>query len=155
MTESQNPQTRPTTPGPEINDVSKVDDHQWPLKRAARNGTIVVGLIIFASLVVWGAVADGEGLWGALIGGAIGGGFMLATVVVILVTSSTSPTATMAVVLGSWLLKAAVVLIALLALKNLEFYNHAALATTVILTLIGALATEIYAVTKGQRLYVG
>ncbi|HIW96736.1 MAG TPA: hypothetical protein H9867_09720 [Candidatus Corynebacterium gallistercoris] len=147
--------TESRTPHPPINDVSKVDDHQWPLKRAARNGAIAVSLIILASLVAWGAVADLEGLWGAILGGAIGGGFMLATVIVILATSNTSPTTTMAVVLGSWLLKAAVVLVIMLLLKDMDFYHRGALATTIILTLIAALGTETYAVTKGQRLYVG
>lgn len=148
MNESKNPH-------PPINDVSKVDDHQWPLKRAARNGGIAVSLIILISLMAWGAVAELEGLWGAVLGGAIGGGFMLATVIVVLATSNTSPTTTMAVVLGSWLFKAAVVLVIMLVLKDMDFYHRGAFATTIVLTLITALGTETYAVVKGQRLYVG
>lgn len=140
---------------PVINDIERVDDHIWPLKRAAKLGSIAVAVILVASLAFWGAIADLPGLYGALIGGTIGGGFMLATVVTTLATANTNPQVTLGVVLGSWLFKAVVVLLIILALKTQTFYDKPALAVTVILSLIAALSMETYAVTRGQRLYVG
>ncbi len=140
---------------PELNDVSKVDDQQWPLRRALRNGTIALAVIGIASLSLWGALRELPGLYGALIGIAIGGGFMLATVLSVLFTSRTSPAMTMGVVLGSWLVKAAVLLLLMLWLKGQDFYDATALGVTVLLTLIAVLATETFAVTRAQRLFVG
>ncbi len=140
---------------PDLNDVSQVDDQQWPLRRALRNGTIALAVIGIASLSLWGALRDLPGLYGALIGIAIGGGFMLATVMSVLFTSRTSPAMTMGVVLGSWLVKAAVLLLLMLWLKGQDFYDATALGVTVLLTLIAVLATETFAVTRAQRLFVG
>ena len=140
---------------PELNDISKVDDQQWPLRRALRNGAIALAIIGIASLSLWGALRELPGIYGALIGIAIGGGFMLATVLSVLLTSRTSPAMTMGVVLGSWLVKAAVLLLLILWLKKQDFYDATALGVTVLLTLIAVLATETIAVTRAQRLYVG
>lgn len=145
---------RPDEATPLINDVDHLDDQTWPLRRALRNGSIAVGLILVLSLALWGAIADVPGLWGALIGGVLGGGFMLLTIIVVLLTAKSSPTTTMAVVLGSWLLKAALVLVVMLIIQDLTFYHRPALALTVVLAMVAALATETYAVTKAQRLYV-
>lgn len=140
---------------PELNDVSKADDHQWPLQRALRNGAIALAVIGVASLSLWGALRDLPGIYGALIGIAIGGGFMLATVLSVLFTARTSPAMTMGVVLGSWLVKAAVLLLLMVWLKGQDFYDATALGVTVLLTLIAVLTTETIAVTRAQRLFVG
>lgn len=155
----QNPQDPQTIPDPaslpELNNIEHADNHMWPLRRAARNGGIVVGIFIILSLMIWGAVDDLPGLWGALIGGAIGGAFMLLTVLAVLLTANSNPTTTLGAVLGSWLVKVAVVLIVLLVMQDMDFYSRPALAITIIVTMVAALATETYAVTKTQRLYVG
>lgn len=136
---------------PELNDISKVDDQQWPLRRALRNGAIALAVIGIASLSLWGALRELPGIYGALIGIAIGGGFMLATVLSVLLTSRTSPAMTMGVVLGSWLVKAAVLLLLILWLKKQDFYDATALGVTVLLTLIAVLATETIAVTRDRK----
>jgi len=69
-------------------------------------------------------------------------------------TSNSSPATTMAVVLGSWLAKIAVVLVILLSIKNLDFYDPMALACTVVISLIVLLAAETWSVTKAQSVYV-
>lgn len=140
---------------PDLNETDGLDDHIWPLKRAARNGGIAVAVFIVLSLMAWGAIDDIAGVWGALIGGALGGAFMLFTVVVVLMTANSTPTTTMGVVLGSWLVKVALVLIVMLIIQDMDFYSRPALAVTIIVTMVAALATETYAVTKTQRLYVG
>lgn len=139
---------------PELNDISHVEDHNWPLKRALRISGVALGVIGLLSLVIWGWAKDMPGIWGVLIGLAIGGGFMLMTVVVTLMTSGSTPATTMAVVLGSWLAKIAVVLVVLLTIKNMDFYDQGALATTVIISLVVLLAAETWSVTKAQSLYI-
>lgn len=139
---------------PELNDVSHADDHNWPLRRALRISAIALVIIGIGSLAVWGWAKDTEGIWGALLGLAIGGAFMLITVVVTLMTSNSSPATTMAVVLGSWLAKIAVVLVILLSIKNLDFYDPMAFACTVVISLIVLLAAETWSVTKAQSVYV-
>ncbi|KAB1503941.1 hypothetical protein F7230_02200 [Corynebacterium sp. 320] len=140
---------------PELNDVSQVDDQVWPLTRAVRNGSIAVAALIVVSLMFWGATNDLPGLWGALIGGLIGGSFMLLTVWVVLLSARTTPTRTLVIVLGSWLLKMAVFLGIMIFIQDMDFYYRPAFAVTTILAMIAALATETYAVTQAQRLYVG
>lgn len=139
---------------PELNDVSDADDHLWPMLRAARNSAVALAVIAVASLSLWGYVRDLPGIYGALIGIAVGGGFMLLTVVSVLATAKSSPQITLAVVLGSWILKALVLLGVLFAIKDATFYDKPALAVTVILSLAAVLATETHAVTKAQKLFV-
>ena len=99
------------------------DDHRRPLQRALRYGSIALLLVSVLSLVVWGWTAGITGLWGVLIGAAIGGGFVLLTALSVLVTSNTTPATTGAVVLGSWLLKIVVLLGVLIVIRNLDFYD--------------------------------
>jgi hypothetical protein len=62
---------------------------------------------------------------------------------------------TMIVVLGSWLLKFIVVLVILLLIKDMDFYDHTAMAVTVILALVVGLATESVGVLRTTTTYVG
>lgn len=139
---------------PDLHDTTHADDHQWPLKRALRISGIALSVIAVVSLMLWGYLRDLSGIWGALIGLAIAGSFMLMTVVVTLMTSNSSPATTMAVVLGSWLAKIAVVLVVMLVIKDMDFYDKTALATTIILSLVVLLAAETWSVTKAQQTYI-
>lgn len=139
---------------PELNDVSQVDNHQWPMLRAARNSSIALVAIAVLSLSLWGYFRDLPGIYGALIGLAVGGGFTLLTVVSVLATAKSSPQITMAVVLGSWIVKALILLGILFLIKDATFYDKSALAVTIILSLVVVLATETHAVTQAQKLFV-
>lgn len=139
---------------PELNDVSQVEDHVAPLKAAMRAGVLVLLALGVVSLLVWGLISGTAGLWGAGIGWLVGGGFMLMTVVIVLVSSNTSPSATMGLILGSWLVKAAALLGILFFLKDKTFYDTPALAVTVMLSMIAVLVIETLAVTRTQKLYI-
>lgn len=139
---------------PELNDVSRVADHTWPMLRAARNSAIGLVIVAVISLSLWGMTKDLPGIYGALIGVSTGGGFMLLTIVSILITAKTSPQATLGVVLGSWLLKAVILLVVLFVLKDKTFYDNTALALTVIASLVVVLGCETYAVTREQKLFI-
>lgn len=134
--------------------ASDFDDPRRPLLRALKFGAVALLVVTIASLVVWGAVADLAGLWGVLIGAAIGGGFVLLTVVSVLATSRTDPITTAVVVMVGWLIKIVVMLLVLWVLSGMTFYHTWALAVTIILSLLIVLATETWGVVTARVTYV-
>lgn len=140
------------TPDPR---TSEFQDHRRPLARALKAGGWALVAMTVVSLAVWGSIRDLPGIWGVLIGAVIGGGFVLSTAVSVLLTSDSSPSTTMAVVLGSWLVKLIVLIFLLMWLQSLDFYDTAAFGVTVILALIVVLATEVWGVVTTNVTYVG
>lgn len=129
-------------PDVNVSEDGDIADHRRPLLRAAKWGAVAIAVITVVSLALWGNFRGTEGLWGVLIGAAIGGGFVLATVGVVLLTSNTTPQTTMIVMLGSWLIKIVVVLGILLVLRNMDFFDHTAMGVTVLLALVVGLFSE-------------
>ncbi|WP_080795410.1 hypothetical protein [Corynebacterium pacaense] len=145
-------------------DGSEFDDHRRPLLRAVKFGSVGLVIITVISLAVWGGVRDLPGIsfvrdlpgiWGVLIGAAIGGGFVLLTALSVLLTSNTTVSTTGAVVLGSWLLKIVVLLVVLFLIQDMEFYDRTALFVTVVLALVVVLGTEVWGVITSRVTYVG
>lgn len=139
---------------PETAPRSEYDDPRRPLLRAVRFGTIALAVITIISLALWGYFRDLPGIWGVLIGAAIGGGFVLLTALSVLFTSSTNPATTGAVVLGSWLLKIVVLIIVLAIIRDMQFYDRMALLVTLVLALVVVLATEVWGVITARVTYV-
>ncbi|WP_047241364.1 hypothetical protein [Corynebacterium epidermidicanis] len=123
--------------------------------RAIRFGSIALLVVTLVSLVGWGYLRELPGIWGVLIGAAIGGGFVLLTAMSVLMTASTTPATTGAVVLGGWLLKIVVLLIAMYVLAGQTFYDRMAFFVTVVLALIVVLGTEVWGVITSRVTYVG
>ncbi|PRQ12364.1 hypothetical protein C1Y63_01945 [Corynebacterium sp. 13CS0277] len=120
-----------------------------------RYGAFAVAAITVVSLFLWGLVWGMPGIWGALIGAAIGGGFVALTALSVLVTANTNPATTGAVVLGGWLLKIVVLLIILFAIRDLTFYHHVALFITAVAALLAMLGSEVWGVMKSRTTYIG
>ena len=139
----------------EAKDVPEYEDPQAPLKRALKLGSGALVVLTIVSLVAWGAARDLPGIWGVLLGAAIGGSFVLLTVVSVLATANTTPSTTMAVVLGSWLVKLLVLIGLLMWLRTMDFYDTPALAVTMIAALVVVLATEVWGIMTTQAMYVG
>nr|WP_232621861.1 MULTISPECIES: hypothetical protein [Corynebacterium] len=125
-------------------------DQAHPLRRALRFGGIALLVVAIASLAGWWYVAGEPGFYGALIGAAIGGGFILITVALSLSTAHSSPTTTAAVVLGGWLVKLIALIVILAFIKDLTFYSHSALFLTVVLALIVVLAAESWGILSSR-----
>ncbi|MCT1547063.1 hypothetical protein [Corynebacterium amycolatum] len=142
--------TEKTTPEPE----SKYDDSRRPLLAAARSGTIALAVITVLSLLVWGGKNGMPGVWGVLLGAGISGSFVLLTVLGILFTARTSPSVTLAVVLGGWLLKIVVLIGVLVVIRNLEFYDNMTFFVTVVLTLMVTLGAEVWGMSQSNLTYV-
>lgn len=142
------------TPDLSVRDTAEFDDPRRPLVRALQVGGWALVAVTVVSLMVWGATRDLPGIWGALMGAAIGGGFVLATALTVLATSNSSPTATMAVVLGGWLVKMVVIVLLLLWLRTLDFYDPTAFGVTTIAALVVALGAETWGVITSRTAYV-
>ena len=54
------------------------DDPRVPLQRAVKKGATALGIFTIISLAVWGGAQGVAGLWGVLVGAALGGGLELA-----------------------------------------------------------------------------
>lgn len=139
----------------EAKDIPEYEDPQAPLKRALKLGSGALVVLTIVSLAAWGAARDLPGIWGVLLGAAIGGSFVLLTVVSVLATANTTPSTTMAVVLGSWLVKLLVLIGLLMWLRTMDFYDTPALAVTMIAALVVVLATEVWGIMTTQAMYVG
>ena len=146
--------SQPGEPDLSVRDVSDVDDPRRPLIRALRFGAYALIALTVISLMAWGGTRDVPGIWGALMGAAIGGGFVLATALTVLATSNSTPTATMAVVLGGWLIKMVVLILLLLWLRGYDFYDPTAFGVTTIAALVVALAAETYGVISSRVSYI-
>lgn len=143
------------TPGTTNVDETDYTDPKRPLYRALRLGVGALVVLTLISLAVWGGLRDLPGIWGVVIGAAIGGGFVLFTALSVLLTANTSPSTTLAVVLGSWLLKIVVLILILAWLRGMNFYDQAALGVTTIAALVVVLATETWGVITTRVTYVG
>ncbi|MCP1387315.1 hypothetical protein M5J20_03810 [Corynebacterium sp. TA-R-1] len=138
-----------------VRDTAEFEDHRRPLQRALKFGGWALVALTIISLMAWGATRDLPGIYGVLMGVGIGGGFVLATALTVLATSNSSPTATMAVVLGGWLVKMVVLVLLLLWLKGFDFYDGTAFGVTTIAALVVALAAETWGVITSRTAYVG
>lgn len=113
----------------------------------------MVVLMALSALLWW--VVDGvPGLWGALLGAALGGAFVLMTAIVVIATARTSPQVTGAILLGTWLLKLLVAIGVVAALKPLDFYSKRAFALTIVIAMVVVLASETIAVLRNRAPYV-
>ena len=144
----------PATANLEVSDTAQYQDQRRPLLRALRFGTIALVALLIVSLMGWGAVSGVPGLWAVLMGVGIGGGFVLLTAISVLVTSKSTPTATMAVVLGGWLIKMVVIVLILLALRDATFYDSTAFGVTTIAALVVALGAEAMGVLSARTAYI-
>ncbi|SNY88244.1 hypothetical protein SAMN04244553_5210 [Nocardia amikacinitolerans] len=125
-----------------------------PLKSALRYGLIGLAVLVVLSAAIATAVAGLPGLWGALLGAAIGGVFILTTAAVVLFGAKLPPSTAGLVMLASWVGKVLLVLIAIAVLNQFDFYNRVALFLTVIGALVIVLGAETYGVLRQKVPYV-
>ncbi|WP_199257131.1 hypothetical protein [Tomitella fengzijianii] len=125
-----------------------------PLLAAIRYGAAGLAAVSVVSLIVWGLVAGGPGVWGALVGAAVGGAFILATILIMYATRNVAPTTTGAILLGSWLLKIIIAIAVMVVVRQMDFYDKPALVVTIIAVLVVMLAAESTAIARTNSTYV-
>ncbi|WP_089246227.1 hypothetical protein [Rhodococcoides kyotonense] len=131
-----------------------VPDQSDAMRAAVRYGIIGLAVLAVLGAVVSTLIAGVPGLWGALIGAALGGGFILTTALSIALTSKFPPTMAGAVLLGGWIVKMLLAVVVLAVLKDMDFYSKGALAGVVIAALVLVLGAEVYGVVRTKAPYV-
>lgn len=128
--------------------------HTAGLRKAVRFGALALAVLAVVSAAAWTAIDGTPGLWGALMGAAVGGAFVLTTAIVVIATAHSAPQTTAAVVLGTWLVKLLAAMGIVAVLSRFDFYSRPAFAVTVIAALIVVLAVETWAILKTRAPYV-
>ncbi|WP_024487607.1 membrane protein [Rhodococcus erythropolis] len=131
-----------------------IPDSTAAMKSAVKWG--VMGLIALAVVgaLLGGLFAGKEGVYGALIGAAVGGGFILFTALGVLLTAKLPALTAGAVLLGTWLLKMILAMVVLFVLSDMDFYNKTALVLVIIMSLVVVLGAETYGVLGTKTPYV-
>ncbi|MGY2008933.1 hypothetical protein [Nocardia abscessus] len=135
--------TPPPVPGPDA-----------PLRSALRYGLIGLGVLVVLAVALGAAVAGTAGVWGALLGAAIGGGFILTTAAVVLFGAKLPPSTAGLIMLVSWAGKVLVALIVVAILQRFDFYDRVVLFLTVVGALVIVLGAETYGVVRQKVPYV-
>ncbi|MBV7295105.1 hypothetical protein KRX51_04125 [Corynebacterium sp. TAE3-ERU12] len=135
--------------------LSKYDNSRRPLQSAAKYGALALAGAMLLSLLAWGGKEGMPGVWGVVLGTAIGGGFVLLTVLSVWFTAGTTPVVTGAVVMGSWLLKVVALILVLALINDMTFYDKNAFFVTVIVALIVTIGAEVWGMAQENLTYVG
>lgn len=125
-----------------------------PMGRVLRVA-VLAGLVALpvAALLGW-LLGGAAGAWGALIGMAIAVGFLLVTVAVALLTARMDASTLGIVVMGSWLVKVALLMVVLGVLRGETFYSRPALLLALLVGVTGTLLLEGVVVTRTRVPYV-
>ena len=116
-------------------------------------------LIMLVALTVLGIgvgalVAGASGVWAALLGVGITLIFSGTTIASMVYTAEKSPNTTMAVLLGGWIAKMAVLIVILAVLGQMDFYHHLIFAVVVLVGVVGSAALDMLSVIRGRQPYV-
>lgn len=114
---------------------------------------LIVGLLVVGAGVGY-AVAQSHGVWGALLGVAITVVFSGSTIWSMLFTADKSPTVTMGVVMGAWLVKMIIFVVAIAILAQFDFYHRVIFVVVLMIGAIGSAGLDMIAVTKVRQPYV-
>lgn len=119
-----------------------------------RWGTLgsLVALVVAAAIGY--LVAGSEGLWGAGLGIAIPVAFYSITVIVAVITVRVRPEVFGAAILGSWVVKIAVLIGVLAALSNADFYSRGAFFIAFVVGTVGYLIAEAIIVVRTRVPYL-
>lgn len=130
------------------------------LVRALRYGGILAIAIAVVGSIIGYLVVGWPGLVSALIGAGLTAVFMLFTAASILLAvrvTKDDPSTTLffGIVLGVWLLKFVVFIVALLLLRNQSFINPVVMFLAIIVAVIGSLVVDVLAFVRARVPYVG
>ena len=126
-----------------------------PVFRAALRDT----LLLTGALVVLGggiglAVAGTPGLWGALIGAGLALVFSGATPLSMLLTAGSTVQRMTAVVMVTWLVKVLLVIVVLVVLRGLDFYDHRVFGIVLLVGVAASALLDYRAVVRHRVPYV-
>lgn len=136
-------------------DSSRSDAHHQGLVKAFTSGIIALVAVSILGMVAAYFIADLKGLYGAAIGFAMGGAFVLLTIVIMVMTKTVKPTTSAAIMMGSWLVKIVIALVITRVLQPLDFYSKPALGCALIVALVIVLSVQTRVILRNNAPYVG
>ncbi|KQQ00907.1 MULTISPECIES: hypothetical protein [unclassified Rathayibacter] len=128
---------------------------QQPASVPVLRRTLVIGGVFVLVLAVVGAAigavaAGAEGALGALLGAIVGGVMVALTAASILVANRLDIGGFFAVVLGTWLAKFVLFIIAALVLRDQPWLNSTAMFVTIIVAVLGSLVIDVLVVSRSR-----
>jgi hypothetical protein len=126
------------------------DNTQTVFTKVLKLGSLLIATIAVLGSVIGLFAAGLPGLFGALAGAAIALIFVSLTALSVLLGSKLSLGGFYGVVLGGWLLKMVLFMVAISVLKGIEGLNGVAVFGTLVASILGSLAVDGYVVTKSK-----
>ncbi|WP_253691614.1 hypothetical protein [Cellulosimicrobium protaetiae] len=123
-------------------------------RTALRDVLVLLGALTVLGVAIGALVAGLPGVWGALLGVGVALLFSATTVWAMLRTVDASPSTTAAVVMGSWLVKMVVLIVILVVLRGMDFYDRWVFAAVLLVGVIGSAVLDYRAVSRGRIPYV-
>lgn len=116
-------------------------------------------LLLTAAVAAVGAgvgwlVAGLPGVWGALVAAALGLVFMIATVATLRLVAGRGPELLQIVIFGGWIVKMVLVVLVMIWLRDLDFYDPGVLFGTLAAVVLGGILVEIVSVATARIPYV-
>lgn len=124
------------------------------LRWAMRSMLVLVGVLVVVGSAVGWFVAGAEGLWGALVGAGLAAFFCATTIWSMQRTVGKPPTAMAATVMGAWLVKIVVLIVALVLLRGADFYDPYVLFVVLAVGAVGSALLDYQAVRGARMPYV-
>ncbi|MEY4452263.1 MAG: hypothetical protein RLZZ380_1384 [Actinomycetota bacterium] len=126
------------------------DNTQTVFTKVLKLGSLLIATIAVLGSVIGFFAAGLPGLFGALAGAAIALIFVSLTALSVLLGSKLSLGGFYGVVLGGWLLKMVLFMVAISVLKGIEGLNGVAVFGTLVASILGSLAVDGFVVTKSK-----
>jgi hypothetical protein len=125
-------------------------------RQALRDMLVLVVTLAVVGTAVGALVADptSAGVWGALLGVAVALVFSGSTVLAMLLTARSSVTAASGALVGTWLVKMLLLIIAFSLLRNAEFYDRGVFVVVVLVGVLGSVLLDYRAVSMARVPYV-
>ncbi len=115
-----------------------------------RDVTVFVALLTVLGVAVGALVGGAAGVWGALVGAGIAAVFSLSTAYIMWATAAKPMHVMNAWLVGAWLGKMALLLVALVLLRGADFYHPGVLFVVLTLAILGSLAVEYRALASAR-----
>ena len=128
----------------------KFDNAQSVFTKVLKLGSLLIASIAVLGSVIGFFAAGLPGLFGALAGAAIALIFVSLTAISVLVGSKLSLGGFYGVVLGGWILKLVLFVLAISVLKSIEGLNGVAVFATLVASVLGSLVVDALVVTNSK-----
>src|SRR5690554_6678023 len=117
-------------------------DARRTYRGVVRDVTVFVVVLTVLGVAAGALIGGAAGVWGALVGVGIAAAFSLSTALIMWATADKPIHVMNAWLVGAWLAKMALLLVALVLLREATFYHPGVLFVVLTLAILGSLAVE-------------